>query len=52
VIRNRLDVYSRETAPLIEVYGARGVLVSVDGIGEIVDVTNRITAALRDRGIA
>ena len=52
VIRTRLDVYSRETAPLIEVYGGRGLLVSVDGIGEIAEVTDRITAALRERGIA
>ena len=51
VIRNRLDIYARETAPLIEVYGGRGLLVSVDGIGEIADVTNRITAALAQRGI-
>ena len=51
VIRNRLDVYARETAPLIEVYGSRGLLVSVDGIGEIADVTARITAALSARGI-
>ncbi|MFM6967934.1 MAG: adenylate kinase [Microbacteriaceae bacterium] len=52
VIRNRLDVYARETAPLIEVYGGRGLLVSVDGIGEISEVTARITAALAERGIA
>lgn len=51
VIRNRLDVYARETAPLIEVYGGRGLLVSVDGIGDIAEVTDRITAALRARGI-
>ncbi len=51
VIRNRLDLYTRETAPLIEVYGARGVLVSIDGIGDIADVTDRITAALAARGL-
>ncbi|MEY4477217.1 MAG: hypothetical protein RJA31_721 [Actinomycetota bacterium] len=51
VIRNRLDLYARETAPLIEVYGSRGLLVSVDGIGEIAEVTDRITAALAERGI-
>ena len=51
VVRNRLEVYARETAPLIEVYGGRGLLVSVDGIGEIAEVTGRITAALTARGI-
>jgi len=50
VVRNRLEVYARETAPLIEVYGDRGVLVSVDGIGAIDDVTQRIVEALAVRG--
>jgi len=50
VVRNRLEVYARETAPLIEVYGGRGVLVSVDGIGAIDDVTQRIVDALAVRG--
>ena len=50
VVRNRLEVYARETAPLIEVYGDRRVLVSVDGIGAIDDVTQRIVDALAVRG--
>jgi adenylate kinase len=50
VVRNRLDVYARETAPLIEVYGGREILVSVDGIGSIADVTARIIEAMGDRG--
>jgi len=50
VARNRLELYARETAPLIEAYGDRQILVRVDGIGEIEDVTARITDALADRG--
>jgi adenylate kinase len=30
-VRNRLEVYRRETAPLIEYYAPRGRLVSIDG---------------------
>lgn len=52
VVRNRLDVYARETAPLIEVYGGRDILVSVDGIGAIDEVTTRILDALAARGFA
>lgn len=52
VARSRLDLYARETAPLIEAYGERDVLVRVDGIGDIDDVTARITAALAARGFA
>jgi adenylate kinase len=51
VVRHRLGVYAEQTAPLIEVYGQRGVLVSVDGIGAIDDVTSRITTGLQSHGI-
>lgn len=49
VIRKRLDVYADQTAPLIEVYEGRGLVVEVDGLGEIDEVTGRIIAALADR---
>ena len=52
VVRNRLELYARETAPLIEVYGGRGLLVSVDGIGAINDVTQRIVEELARRGFS
>jgi adenylate kinase len=51
VIRHRLDLYAHETAPLIEVFTARGLVVAVDGLGEVDDVTARIDAALAARGI-
>ena len=46
VLRNRLSVYEEQTAPLISVYESRGLLVRVDGLGEIAEVTQRITDAL------
>lgn len=45
-IRNRMDVYARETNPLIDVYTDRDLLVKVDGLGEIDHVSERIFAAL------
>jgi adenylate kinase len=50
-IRHRQEVYSRETSPLIEVYKDRGLLIVVDGLGEISDVADRITSALAERGV-
>jgi adenylate kinase len=47
VIRHRLHVYQSETAPLLDYY--RDLLVTVDGVGEVGEVTNRVLAALRDR---
>jgi adenylate kinase len=46
VIRRRLEVYSEQTAPLIAAYEAQGLLVRVDGLGEIDEVTDRIVGAL------
>lgn len=45
-IRNRLKVYQEQTQPLLDIYSQRGVTVSVDGIGEVEQVTDRIVAAL------
>jgi adenylate kinase len=46
VIRRRQEVYREQTEPLIEVYRDRGVLVEVDGMGEVDEVTKRIFEAL------
>jgi len=45
-IRNRFDVYTEQTQPLLDVYDHRGVTVSVDGMGEIDEITDRILSAL------
>jgi adenylate kinase len=47
VIRERQAIYRKETAPLAELYGQRGLLVQVDGMGEVDEVTERIEQALR-----
>ena len=46
VIRERMAIYHRETKPLSDTYRAHGLLVEVDGLGEVDEVTERITAAL------
>lgn len=50
-IRHRQEVYQRETAPLIEMFGRQGLLVEVDGLGAVDDVTERIFSALAERGL-
>jgi adenylate kinase len=49
VIRRRLEVYSEESAPLTDVYRERGLLVEVDGMGQIDEVTDRIVESLNGR---
>jgi adenylate kinase len=46
VIRRRQEVYGEETEPLIEIYRGRGILIEVDGMGEVDEVTQRIFDAL------
>jgi adenylate kinase len=46
VIRRRQELYIEQTEPLIEVYRGRGILIEVDGMGEVEDVTRRIFDAL------
>ena len=46
VIRRRQEVYLEQTAPLIDVYRERGLLLEVDGTGTVDEVTQRIFVAL------
>src|SRR5699024_8525333 len=46
VIRRRLEVYAEQTAPLVRLYEERGLLVRVDGMGEVDEVTDRLLNAL------
>ena len=46
VIRYRQQVYTEQTAPLIEVYEDRELLVRVDGMGAVDEVTARVFEAL------
>ena len=48
-IRRRQLIYAQETEPLLEVYRSRGLLVEVDGLGAIEEVSARLFAALDSR---
>jgi adenylate kinase len=48
VIRHRQQVYRSETAPLLDYY--QGILVSVDAVGEVAEITGRALTALRRDG--
>ncbi len=49
VIRRRLQVYAEQSAPLTGRYRDRGLLVEVDGMGTVDEVTDRTLAALVGR---
>lgn len=45
-VRSRLEVYHKQTAPLVSHYAAQGILRSVDGMAEIPAVTREINNIL------
>jgi adenylate kinase len=46
VVRNRLNVYREQTAPLVEYYRGKGLLKSVDGMASVGQVTAAIRTAV------
>nr|WP_201471269.1 adenylate kinase [Microbacterium hydrocarbonoxydans] len=50
-IAHRLDIYEKETAPILDVYGTRGIVDRIDGVGSLDEITERVFAALTARGL-
>ncbi|MBO1767864.1 adenylate kinase [Allobranchiibius sp. GilTou38] len=46
VIRERQEIYNKETHPLAQTYAERGLLHELDGMGEVDEVTRRIDETL------
>ena len=46
VIRERQSIYRAETKPLLDIYEKHGVLVKVDGMGTVDEVTDRLAKAV------
>ena len=48
-IRVRQHMYAEQTAPLLEIYRGQGLLVEVDGLGDVEEVSGRLFAALDEK---
>jgi adenylate kinase len=48
-IHRRLELFDRETEPLLDFYDGRGLLVRVEAKGDLDEVTERVAAALDGR---
>ncbi|MET8678773.1 adenylate kinase [Streptomyces sp. NPDC004647] len=46
-VRKRLEVYHRETEPVIDYYKAQGLVVTISALGKVTEVTQRAMEALR-----
>jgi len=49
-IRHRLEVYYEQTAPLVSYYAEERLLVGIDAMGPVDDVTERAISSLRPYG--
>ncbi len=47
-IARRLQVYDKQTAPLVDYYRGRGLLRTIDGVGDIEKIRGRVVEALGD----
>ncbi len=45
-VQNRLEVYRRQTAPLVEYYEGKNLLLKVDGFGRVDEISNRLFKSL------
>jgi adenylate kinase len=48
-VRKRLEVYHRETEPIIDYYKAQGLVVTISALGKVSEVTQRAMEALRQK---
>ncbi|HTE70377.1 MAG TPA: adenylate kinase [Actinomycetes bacterium] len=48
-IHRRMDLFNRETGPLLAYYDRKGLLVRVDAAGEVDEVAERIAGALQGK---
>jgi len=48
-LKNRLAVYYKNTAPLIDFYARQGKVVSIDGMAPVAEVTGAIAAAIDEK---
>lgn len=46
-VRKRLDVYHRETEPIIDHYKAQGLVITISALGKVDEVTKRAMEALK-----
>lgn len=52
VIRHRQNVFLEQTQPLIEIYSSRDLVIEIDGLGQVGEVTERILNALTAAGLS
>lgn len=50
-VKARLDVYHKQTEPLVEYYTNKGLIVNIDGSKSVIDTYNAIILAIESQGV-
>ncbi|MDA3885947.1 MAG: adenylate kinase [Candidatus Delongbacteria bacterium] len=51
VVRHRLDVYNENTKPLIEHYSKKGIMININGVGNIADIYKELTKYIKEKKV-
>ena len=51
VVRNRLDVYDKNTKPLISHYSQKGIMINIDGVGKIAEIYQELTKYIKEKKV-
>jgi adenylate kinase len=46
IVRNRIEVYKKETSPVAEYYKGQNKFFAIDGIGELDEISNRLFSVI------
>ena len=49
VIKHRMEVFRKETEPVLEHYKDKGNIISIDGLGQVEEITKRILDAIKGK---
>ncbi len=51
VVQNRLDVYEKNTKPLIAHYSQKGIMINIDGVGKVAEIYKELTRQIKEKKV-
>ena len=51
VVQNRLDVYEKNTKPLIAHYSQKGIMININGVGKVAEIYEELTRQIKERKV-
>ncbi|MCK4979081.1 MAG: adenylate kinase [Candidatus Delongbacteria bacterium] len=51
VVQNRLDVYEKDTKPLIAHYSQKGMMININGVGKVAEIYEELTRQIKEKKV-